>query len=101
MASISILVLRLCMSKCPYFIFSEFTVINLLEDIMSMKKKDSKGICFRARMYYMLGVPENFFFYFVIFHFVLLALNLGFIFVIFAYLSFNYMRGGWKGRLTE
>ena len=52
-------------------------------------------------MYYLLGLPENAFFYFFVFHFVLLALKLGFIFVIFAYLSFYYIRDGWKGRLME
>ena len=49
-------------------------------------------------MYYLLGLPENVFFYFIVFHFILLSLNLGFIFVIFVYLSFNFIRrGGFKG----
>ena len=51
-----------------------------------------------AAMYYLLGLPENVFFYFIVFHFILLSLNLGFIFVIFVYLSFNFIRrGGFKG----
>ena len=51
-----------------------------------------------ADMYYLLGLPENVFFYFIVFHFILLSLNLGFIFVIFVYLSFNFIRrGGFKG----
>ena len=49
-------------------------------------------------MYYLLGLPENVFFYFIVFHFILLSLNLGFIFVIFIYLAFNFVRrGGFKG----
>ena len=49
-------------------------------------------------MYYLLGLPENVFFYFIVFHFILLSLNLGFIFVIFTYLAFNFIRrGGFKG----
>ena len=49
-------------------------------------------------MYYLLGLPENVFFYFIVFHFILLSLNLGFIFVIFIYLAFNFIRrGGFKG----
>ena len=28
-------------------------------------------------MYYLLGLPENVFFYFIVFHFILLSLNLG------------------------
>jgi len=51
-----------------------------------------------ATMYYLLGLPENVFFYFIVFHFILLSLNLGFIFVIFIYLAFNFIRrGGLKG----
>merc|ERR1712013_590844 len=59
---------------------------------------ESCGAESSATMYYLLGLPENVFFYFIVFHFILLSLNLGFIFVIFIYLAFNFIRrGGLKG----
>ena len=56
---------------------------------------------FRITMYYLLGLPENAFFYFVVFHFILLSLNLGFIFVIFMYLAFNFIKHRGDKRALE
>ena len=58
-------------------------------------------VCFRITMYYLLGLPENAFFYFVVFHFILLSLNLGFIFVIFMYLAFNFIKHRGDKRALE
>ena len=88
-----------CSCRCP-----AAELVTVLQRIISVS-------CFRiyysyhyyyvsesVTMYYLLGLPENVFFYFIVFHFILLSLNLGFIFVIFVYLSFNFIRrGGFKG----